>query len=151
MPILLILFLLIPLIEIYFLIKVGSVFGAGLTIFIVVSTAVIGAALVRQQGLSTWSRVQTQLGKANMPAVEMFEGVFILISGALLLTPGFFTDAIGFAFLLPPFRRFLIKRWFAKGTIQGFGQAGPMGAGPSNNSNNSNNKVIDVEFEDLDK
>ncbi len=156
MPILFILFLLIPLIEIYFLIKVGSVFGAGFTIFAVVATAVIGAALVRQQGISTWTRVQTQMAQANMPAIEMFEGIFILVSGALLLTPGFFTDALGFAFLIPPLRRWMIKRWFARGNLHSFGQGAGQGPGqgfgqPGTTANQQDEvTIIDVEYKEVD-
>ena len=102
-------FLVVPLIEIYFLIQVGSMVGAGMTILLVVSTAVLGAFLVRAQGFSTFARVQKQLAKGQVPAMEMFEGLFLFVAGALLLTPGFFTDAIGFAFLTPPLRRKIIQ------------------------------------------
>lgn len=113
-----ILFLLVPLIEIYFLIQVGSVIGAAWTVFLVVATAVIGAGLLRLQGFSTLQRAQHTMAQGQLPAVAMLEGVALLFSGALLLTPGFFTDAVGFALLVPMIRQGLIKRVFAKGAFQ---------------------------------
>jgi len=108
--ILFILFLLVPLIEIYFLIQVGHIIGAGWTIFSVLATAVIGAGLLRVQGLSTLLRAQTNMQQGNLPAMEMMEGVFLAVSGILLLTPGFVTDTIGFLLLIPYIRQSLIKR-----------------------------------------
>ncbi|MFT7234959.1 MAG: UPF0716 protein FxsA [Methylophagaceae bacterium] len=107
------LFLLVPLIEIYFLIEVGDEIGAGLTIFLVVATALIGAGLLRMQGLSTMQRAQSTLAQGQVPALAMMEGLILLICGGLLLTPGFFTDAIGFVLLIPPIRQALIKRVMA--------------------------------------
>ncbi len=111
--ILLLVFLLIPVIEIYFLIKVGSVIGALPTIFLVVFTAVLGALLLRYQGWVTFQNFQNSMRRGKLPAMEMLEGMVLLVAGALLLTPGFFTDAIGFLCLIPPLRRGLIK-WFMK-------------------------------------
>lgn len=111
------LFLLIPVIEIYFLIQVGGVIGAFPTILLVVTTAVAGVILLRLQGLITLQRVQLAMARGELPTMAMFEGVVLLISGALLLTPGFFTDAIGFAGLIPPIRQRLI-RIFIERSIQ---------------------------------
>ena len=102
--ILFILFLIIPLIEIAILIEIGRVFGAGYTIALVIGTAALGAALFRQQGLSTLAKVQTSMHEGNLPATELIEGLMLLIAGALLLTPGFFTDVFGFLVLIPPLR-----------------------------------------------
>ena len=115
MPLLILLFLAVPFIEIWLLIKVGVVIGAGWTIFLVVATAVIGAALVRAQGLSTFGRIQQEMAAGRLPAEEVLQGLFLLVSGALLVTPGFFTDAVGFALLIPPVRRFLAARLFVAG------------------------------------
>lgn len=116
-------FLAIPLLEIYLLIKVGSVFGAFVTVFLVVSTAITGAWLIRLQGLATWQRVQNSLQQGELPAIEMFEALILLVSGALLLTPGFFTDAIGFICLTPIFRRrialYIVKHSLAQGARTG--------------------------------
>lgn len=107
--ILLILFLTIPLMEIYLLIKVGGIIGAFPTVFMVVFTAVLGAWLLRIQGFATLNRVRTTMAQGGIPAIEMLEGAVLLVSGALLLTPGFFTDAIGFFCLVPTFRRAMIR------------------------------------------
>jgi UPF0716 protein FxsA len=109
-PVLLLFFLLVPLVEIYLLIQMGGVIGALPTVFLVVFTAVLGAALVRFQGFSTLQRLQATLGRGGVPAVEMMEGVILLVSAVLLLTPGFVTDAIGFAGLVPVLRRTLAKK-----------------------------------------
>lgn len=103
--ILLALFFIIPIIEIYLLIEIGSIIGSFATIFAVVFTAVLGAWLVRIQGFSTLRRLQQTAAQGGIPAIEMLEGAMLLVAGALLLTPGFFTDAIGFLCLVPSIRR----------------------------------------------
>ena len=107
------LFILVPLVEIYFLIQVGSVIGAIPTIGLVVFTALLGAMLLRFQGMTTLQRTRMSMAEGQVPALEMLEGVLLLFAGVLLLTPGFFTDAIGFAFLIPPLRQALIL-WFIR-------------------------------------
>ncbi len=110
LAILLLLFLTIPLVEIYLLIKVGSHIGAFFTLLLVVGSAILGAWLLRLQGLSTVAKVQQSLRKGEMPAAELLEGLILLFSGALLLTPGFFTDAIGFLCLVPRVRQAIARR-----------------------------------------
>jgi len=125
--ILFLLFLLVPLVEIYFLIKVGNLIGAIPTIALVVFTALLGAMLLRFQGWVTLQRTRMTMARGELPALEMLEGVLLLFAGALLLTPGFVTDAFGFALLVPPLRRAVI-RWFIKRSdirFQGFGEAPP--------------------------
>jgi UPF0716 protein FxsA len=97
--------LIIPFAEIYLLLQVGSVIGAFPTIFLVVFTAVLGAWLLRQQGFATFQRFQASLAQGEIPAYEMIEGPIILVGGALLLTPGFITDMLGFACLVPQLRK----------------------------------------------
>ncbi len=97
--------LIIPFAEIYLLLQVGGIIGAFPTIFLVVFTAVLGAWLLRQQGFATFQRFQESLAQGVIPAYEMVEGPIILVGGALLLTPGFITDIIGFACLIPQLRR----------------------------------------------
>jgi len=111
-----VLFLVIPIIEIFFLIKVGEVIGAFPTIILVVLTAVIGAGLLRQQGLSTLARLQENMGKGKLPAQEMIEGVLLAVGGALLMTPGFVTDTIGFLCLLPFSRKFVAQSIMKRST-----------------------------------
>ena len=116
------------------LLKVGGVLGALPTVALVVLTAVVGAALMRAQGFSTVQKVQRQLARGEIPAVAMVEGAFILVAGALLLTPGFITDFIGFCCLFPPLRQGLIRRMAVR--------FGPPGAHPQT----SPGRVIDAEF-----
>ncbi len=97
--------LIIPFAEIYLLIQVGGIIGAFPTILLVVFTAVLGAWLLKQQGFATFQRFQESLAQGVIPAYEMIEGPIILVGGALLLTPGFITDIIGFACLIPQSRR----------------------------------------------
>ena len=120
-PLFAILFFAIPLIEIYFLIQVGEVIGALPTILLVVLTAVIGAFLLKQQGVSTLARFQSSMAQGQMPATALLEGVMLVIGGALLMTPGFFTDAIGFACLLPFSRQWLAKRMISRVKVNQFG------------------------------
>ena len=110
--ILLILFLTVPLVEIAILIKIGKVIGAGYTIALVIGTAILGAALLRTQGISTLAKVQTNINRGQLPAIELIEGLILLISGVLLLTPGFFTDMIGFLALVPILRQRLAQTFF---------------------------------------
>lgn len=97
--------LIIPFAEIYLLIQVGGIIGAFPTILLVVFTAVLGTWLLRQQGFATFQRFQENLARGEIPAYEMVEGPIILVGGALLLTPGFITDIIGVACLIPQLRR----------------------------------------------
>ncbi len=108
-PVLALIFLIVPLLEIYILIQVGQVIGALWTVFFVVLTAVIGIQLLKQQGLSTLMRAQQKLSTGELPAEEMLEGFALVIAGAFLLTPGFFTDAFGFLLLIPPTRKLMIR------------------------------------------
>ncbi|MCK5831093.1 MAG: FxsA family protein [Methylococcales bacterium] len=102
-------FLIVPFVEIYLLLQIGGVVGVFPTVLLVVFTAVLGAWLLRQQGFSTWQRFQASVAKGTVPAYEMIEGPILLVGGALLLTPGFFTDALGFACLIPQMRRKFAK------------------------------------------
>lgn len=108
---LVLLFVAVPIAEIYLLLEVGGVIGALPTIGLVVLTAVVGAALVRAQGFSTIQHVRRTMDAGELPAVAIIEGIFLLLAGALLLTPGFLTDAIGFCCLVPALRRAVIVRF----------------------------------------
>lgn len=96
------------------LIQVGSYFGAVPTIALCLFTAALGAALLRQQGLETLMRVQTKLQQGEMPANEVIGGLILLFSGIFLLTPGLFTDIIGFICLLPQFRNYVANGMLMK-------------------------------------
>lgn len=103
-------FLLVPLIEIALFIQVGGAIGLWPTLFIVVLTAVIGTYLVRSQGIAALGNVQRSFNQLDDPSEPLAHGAMILFSGALLLTPGFFTDAVGFALLTPAFRNVVIAQ-----------------------------------------
>ena len=114
--ILLSLFVFVPILEISVLIKVAGGIGLGSTILLVIATAILGAFLVKQQGFETLRNAQSQMARGKMPAMELAEGIALLIAGALLLTPGFITDTIGFCCLTPPLRRAAIL-WLTKNGI----------------------------------
>ena len=136
--ILFLLFLAIPFIEIYFLLKIGSIIGVFPTVLMVVFTAVLGAWLLRRQGLSTLQRFQNTLAQGQIPATEMLEGAILMVGGALLLTPGFFTDAIGFACLIPTTRHKIAAFVIEKHLIQA--------AGPIRKKQDNKGKVIEGEY-----
>lgn len=107
-------FVIITLLEIYVLVTVGKSIGGFLTILLVVITALIGSTLLKQQGWSIMSKAQQTMAKGQAPALEMMEGVVILISGVLLLTPGFITDALGLLGLIPWSRSYFINHILTK-------------------------------------
>jgi len=104
------LFLFVPLAELYLLIQVGRVIGAAATILLVILTAAAGAALARAEGLRTLAAIQESLVAGRPPTDELIEGAMILVAGLALLTPGFLTDALGLLILFSPPRR-PIRRW----------------------------------------
>ncbi len=111
-------FVLTPIIEIGLFIQVGGILGLWTTLAIVVLTAFIGTTLLRRQGLATLNRLQNSLSEGQNPVDPIAHVALILASGVLLLTPGFFTDGVGFALLLPPVRSTLIK-WGAARLMKG--------------------------------
>ncbi len=122
---LLILFILVPMIELMLLIRVGEIIGFWATIGIIVLTGLLGSSLARQQGMSVWTQFNSRLQKGQLPGTELVDGLIILISGALLLTPGILTDFVGFLGLVPFTRKFIrnytqkrIKNAQASGAIQ---------------------------------
>ncbi len=106
---LMLLFILMPLIELAILVYLGTIIGALYTILIVVATGILGAVMARHQGLAALSRIRSSIESGIMPANELFDGALILAGGLLLLTPGIITDIVGFAVLVPQTRR-IIRR-----------------------------------------
>jgi len=100
-----------PIVELWLILKVGSAIGAGSTILLILLTAILGAAMLRKQGFSTLFRARQKMEEGQLPAKEMAEGLMLAISGALMLTPGFVTDAVGFSFLVPWVRCKLIENF----------------------------------------
>ena len=120
MPFVFLLFVVMPIIEIWVLIEVGTKIGVLNTIALVIVTAVVGTAMLRAQGLAVLNRVRTQMASNQLPAVEMIEGLLLVVGGALLLTPGFVTDVFGFLCLIPTTRAAIARAAARRFTIQGF-------------------------------
>ena len=143
-------FIIIPLVELMILLEVGSIIGSGWTFLIIIATAIVGTKLVKQQGTTTWSKIQSELNQGSVPAKAMFDGVCILISGVLLITPGFMTDILGMLLLTPPFRASVYKQFGSRIQVRsashmnggfgaGFGGGFNSGFGGSYNSHNQGN------------
>lgn len=145
--ILVFLFVVVPVVEISVLINVGKAIGGFNTIMFVIFTAVLGAYLVKQQGMKTISNLQQEMNAGRMPAMQMAEGVALLFAGAVLLTPGFITDALGFALLTPPIRRGIIT-WITKsGLIKGGVSTSGFGSSQSSDQQaNSSGNIIEGEY-----
>lgn len=140
-------FLAVPLIEIALFIQIGGAIGLGWTLAIVVFTAVLGTWLVRNQGLLALSQVRGSFSQMQDPTEPLANGAMILFSGALLLTPGFFTDAVGFALLIPPVRKAIFGFLRSRVTVQTFGSGGdPRSA---QRPRPGGGDVIDGEFQDV--
>lgn len=137
MPYVLLLFVSLPIIEIAVMLKVGDAIGWLPTLAIVIFTAFIGTYLLRQQGMATLNTARQRLDAGEMPAQQMLEGMLLLVGGVLLLTPGFVTDAFGFACLVPITRHWIAQKIASRsivsvGGVVGFGGGGrpPAGHGP---------------------
>ena len=121
MGILFLIFVALPIAEIYVLVKIGSWLGVLPTLALLLVVSALGAYVVKREGLRVFRRFQEQVAAGNMPSNEILDGVCLLLAGALLLVPGFVTDAVGLILLLPPFRlllrRLLKKRSGKKMTI----------------------------------
>jgi UPF0716 protein FxsA len=110
----------VPLVELFLLVKMGTVVGVGPTIALVIFTGVLGAWLARQQGLGVLHRLRVELAEGRLPADALIDGLLILVAGAVLLTPGLLTDALGFVLLVPPSRavvRRIVAARFARGKV----------------------------------
>lgn len=150
----------VPLLEIAVFIEVGDRLGLWNTLAVVILTAFIGTWLLRIQGLATLARVRGQINQGVLPTKELFDGLCLLFAGALLLTPGFVTDTIGFALFVPQIRA-LLRQWLGKRlelsmTASSFQAYGPGGMQRPNDGRNDSRQgrdgragVIDGEFEDL--
>jgi UPF0716 protein FxsA len=138
-------FLAVPFVEIYVLLTMGGIIGPFYTVLLVVFTAVLGAWMLRQQGFATWQRLQAGLAKGQPPVLEMIEGPILLVGGALLLTPGFFTDIIGFLCLIPMTRKKMAMYLIEKNLVMATG--GSPFQRPSKKSGN----IIEGEFKKDDK
>jgi len=119
---LLIIFIFIPILEIYILLEAGRIIGLGSTLGLIISTGIAGAWLARSQGIEILRRIQQETANGHMPAQTLIDGALILVGGLTLLTPGFFTDAIGFSLIIPFTRdlwRKALQSWLEKQVRQG--------------------------------
>jgi UPF0716 protein FxsA len=115
-------FAIVPVVEIYLLLKVGSLVGAVPTVALLLSISLAGAWLVRHQGFEILRRIQAEMAQGRLPTAQLLDGAMVLVGGVLLLTPGFFTDALGLLFLIP-ITRAVIKQfahlWLQRRLAQG--------------------------------
>lgn len=140
-------FLTVPLIEIALFIQIGGLIGLWPTLGIVVLTAILGTWLVRTQGALAMGQLRRSFSELDDPTEPLAHGAMILVAGALLLTPGFFTDAVGFALLMPPVRHAAFQYLRKRVSVQRFEMGGqaPGRRGPSRSD------IIEGEFEELDE
>jgi UPF0716 protein FxsA len=132
----------VPLLEIALFIRVGGWIGIGPTLALIVLTAVIGALMLRQQGISVLMRARRQFTDGALPVIEVLEGLCLAVAGALLLTPGFFTDAVGALLLVPAVRRWLYRQ--ARQRIESH-----LFQGSVDSPDGSAGPTIEAEFEEI--
>jgi UPF0716 protein FxsA len=129
---LVLLFIVVPIVEIYVIIQVGEAIGALWTIALLVADSILGSVLMRAQGRAAWRRFNQAIASGRVPAREVLDGVLVIFGGALLLTPGFVTDVFGLTFLLPPtralIRRLLVRRFAGRIRVSGPPPRGPGGS-----------------------
>jgi len=104
LPLLVVLFVFVPIVELAVIIQVGQAIGVVETLLLMVLVSIVGAWLVKREGIGVWRRAQRQLDTGVMPGRELVDGVLIMVAGALLLLPGFVSDCLGILLLLPPVR-----------------------------------------------
>jgi UPF0716 protein FxsA len=122
------LFILVPLAELYVILRVGDAIGIGWTILLLVADSILGSLLLRAQGRSVWRRFNSALSDGRMPHREVVDGVLVVFGGAFLLTPGFLTDVVGLLLLIPPtralIRALVVRRLGRRVTVGVVGEAG---------------------------
>lgn len=142
-------FVAVPIVEIGLFIQVGGAIGLWPTLAIVILTALAGTTLMRAQGMSTLQRLQSSLSDGTNPADPMAQGAMILVAGVLLLTPGFFTDAVGFALLIPPVRVALMGWIKSRMTASTFSFSSQSSATPNRPSNGD--QTVEGQYSVLDE
>ncbi len=148
---LLLAFIAIPMIEIALFINVGGAIGLWPTLAIVLLTAILGTHLVRTQGMMAMGNVQRSFSDLDDPTEPLAHGAMILIAGVLLVTPGFFTDAVGFGLLTPPIRSVVFHFFKKRVRVQGFTMGSGFGATAGQGARpRSEGDVIDGEFSEVD-
>jgi UPF0716 protein FxsA len=147
---LLLAFIAVPLLEIGLFIQVGGFIGLWPTLFIVFVTAFLGANLVKSQGAREMANLRGSFNELSDPTEPLANGAMILFAGALLLTPGFFTDAVGFSLLIPQVRTAAFKFFKSKVNVQSFSMGGAANHQPNHDQpRGPQDRVIDADFEDV--
>ena len=140
------LFVAVPLIEIALFIQVGGAIGLWPTLGVVILTAIVGTWLVRTQGIAAMGQLRSSFSELRDPTEPLAHGAMILFSGALLLTPGFFTDAVGFALLIPPVRVAVFRYFRSRIKVRQF----TMGSGPqTGHRERPGGDIIEGEYEEV--
>ena len=134
----------VPIIEVILFIIIGEQIGLWNTIFIIIITGIIGAILVKSQGISTLNKAMEEIKLNKVPINSIVEGIAILIAGAFLLTPGFFTDTLGCVLLIPKSRNIIIKYLFSYLKKKSFSEK------KNKNDFNEKNKIFEGSFEEVD-
>lgn len=153
-PVLVVLLVVVPLLELYVLIQVGQVIGAWWTIGLLLLVSALGSWLLRREGARAWSQFRTALSSGRVPTAEVVDGALVVFGGALLLTPGFVSDIAGLLFIVPPTRavvnRLVRARFRGLATLSMFGAPGPVAAPrrPSRGARRDDD-VVDVEVVDV--
>lgn len=142
-------FIAVPLIEIGLFVQVGGAIGLWPTLAVVLATAMAGTALLRRQGLDALARVQQSMEKGEAPLEPVFDGFCLLAAGALLLTPGFFTDVVGFALFMSPLRRALLGLIASRVQVHGHGGHGHASAHHSGRNSAHVGDIIDGDWQDV--
>lgn len=132
MPLLVVLFIVVPIVELFVIIKVGQLIGLWPTLALLLADAVLGSMLLKHQGRGAWRRFNEAIAAGRFPGKEVADGALIIVGGTLLLTPGFLTDIVGLILLIPPTRALVRAglRRFAVGRFTVVGVPGGMGRGP---------------------
>lgn len=148
---LLLLFMIVPIVELALLIELGTIIGVAYTILLVGITGVIGVTLARNQGFKIINKIKTELNSGKLPAEDMISGLLILIGGIMLLTPGLLTDITGFSLILPGSRSFFVS--FLQKRFKGYIKKNInyqhfQFSGSEERNSNFNEDFVDVEYEE---
>jgi UPF0716 protein FxsA len=156
MALLIILFIVVPIVELYVIIQIGSLIGVVPTLMLLLADALLGSLLLRHQGRGAWQRFNAALAEHRFPGREVADGLLIAIGGTLLLTPGFVTDIFGLIFLIPPtraiarglLRRIATRRFVVVGMATSAGQrAAGYAGGSAGNGSPGNGAVRDYDID----
>ena len=151
--VLLLLFVVVPLVELYVIIQVGQAIGAVPTIALLLADSVLGSVLMRSQGRAAWGRFQAAVAEGRTPAREVLDGVLVIFGGAFLLTPGFVTDVVGVVLLLPPtralVRRGLVRRLLPRMVMTAAGRGRPRRGRPADADSDVEGTAVEIERDRL--